>query len=71
MRREPRSAPAAAITAADIELALDRLAQIMVADGAEGAAYLPIYQRLENELTAAQRKEDAMARVRARASTRS
>ena len=70
MRRDPRPAPAAATTASDIELALDRLAQIMVADGEDGALYLPIYQRLERELVAAQKQEDAMERARARANSR-
>jgi len=54
------------ITIDRIERCLDRLAQIMVASGAEGRAYLPIYERLESELEAMRDTDDKMSRIYAR-----
>lgn len=54
------------ITVERIERALDTLALVMVQSGEEGSVYLPIYQRLERELTELRAEEDAMSRVLAR-----
>lgn len=54
------------ITVDRIEKCLDRLAQIMVASGAEGRAYLPIYERLESELEAMRDTDVKMSRIYAR-----
>lgn len=55
------------ITAERIERALDHLAEIIVQLGEGGAHYLPIYERLENELAAMKAQEAMMERVRERA----
>ena len=55
------------ITAERIEAALDRLAEIMIDLGPEGAACLPIYERLERELELAKSVENKMASVMERA----
>lgn len=49
------------ITVARIEAACDRVAIAIAKAGADGAAYLPIYQRLEYELAAAKEREGALA----------
>lgn len=54
------------VTAERIERALDNLARIMVEFGDEGTKLLPIYERLEEELTAIKSGEDKMAAVRDR-----
>lgn len=54
------------ITIDRIERCLDRLAQIMVASGAEGRVYLPIYERLESELESMRDADGKMSRIYAR-----
>jgi hypothetical protein len=54
------------VTVARLERGLDRLAEIMVDLGDQGAQCLPIYERLEEELEALVAKTDQMAKVRAR-----
>jgi hypothetical protein len=56
----------AVITTDILEKCLDRLALLIAESGDNGAAYLPIYDRLEAELAALTVKEDRMARIRAR-----
>lgn len=65
--KQPRPRQPEAVTAARIERALDGLSRIMVDAGAAGRAYLPIYARLERELTEMRAADDAMAAVYARA----
>jgi hypothetical protein len=52
--------------AAQIETALDRLALVMERAGKRGDVYLPIYERLEEELAVVQVKDARMERARNR-----
>ncbi|WAJ29301.1 hypothetical protein [Antarcticirhabdus aurantiaca] len=54
------------ITTDRIERALNRLAQIITEAGSDGAAYLPIYDRLEAELATAKKTDDRLAAIYAR-----
>lgn len=56
-----------AVTAENIERALDRLSQIMKRMGKEAPLYYPIYSRLEDELAALSAKDDRMVAVLERA----
>lgn len=51
-----------------VEKALDRVALAIINGGESGAAYLPIYERLEQEAANLRSKAGAMASIRARAS---
>ncbi|MGR9169625.1 hypothetical protein [Rhizobium sp. KDH_Rht_773_N] len=55
------------ITAKRIERAMNRLAEIMVKLGPEGENCLPIYERLERELTGYRAREQKMMEVSERA----
>lgn len=59
--------PAQPITIERLERGLDDLAAFMARKGTEAARFLPIYQRLEDELAALRRAQDAMAAVLDRA----
>jgi hypothetical protein len=52
--------------AVQIEAALDRLALVMERAGKRGDVYLPIYERLEEELAVVQAKDARMQRARSR-----
>jgi hypothetical protein len=52
--------------AVQIEAALDRLALVMERAGKRGDLYLPIYERLEEELAIVQVKEARILRARGR-----
>jgi len=68
MARRPTIPPASGspVTAEEIEIALDRVAEIMVARGRAGAILLPFYERLERELELARSVEAKMAEIRER-----
>lgn len=55
------------ITAGRIERALNRLSEIMVQLGPEGDICMPIYERLESELTVYRAREQKSAEVHERA----
>jgi len=55
------------ITADLVEKCLDGLAVIMMNAGERGKNFLPIYQRLEDELAAMRKAEDTMSKARLRA----
>lgn len=57
----------APVTAERIERALDGLAGIIVARGAGGEVFLPIYRRLEDELARCRETDNLMRAVRDRA----
>ncbi len=58
---------AAAISSAErIGRALDRVAEIIVARGEQGEAWLPLYDYLEGALQDLQAKENRLAAVRER-----
>jgi hypothetical protein len=52
------------VTAADIETCLDIVADL--ASSEDGEQYVPLYERLENELEALQKQETTLDRIRAR-----
>lgn len=54
------------ITPELLERCLDRVALAIDREGAHGAVYLPIFERLEAELAAMRRQEAALDRVRQR-----
>ncbi len=54
-------------TAARIERALDKLAEIIVLLGDDGVNVVPIYERLEKELAALKSSGSRMDEIRARA----
>jgi hypothetical protein len=54
------------ITVADIETGLYRVALAMERAGKRGEVYLPIYERLEEELAALKEKEATAERARKR-----
>jgi hypothetical protein len=54
------------ITIATLEWALDRLAVIMAEAPDQGVTYLPIWRRVEQELTNLRNQNDDLAAVRAR-----
>lgn len=54
------------MTAQRLERALDRVAEIIVARGHHGEAWLPLYDHLERALRDHQAKEDRLATVRQR-----
>jgi hypothetical protein len=56
-----------AVTAENIERALDRLSQIMKRMGKDMTVYSPIYARLEKELAALAAEDDQMSAVLERA----
>lgn len=58
---------AGAITAEQIDRALDRVAVAIVKAGVDGVGYLPIYGRLETELAAARDRDAMMQRAIERA----
>lgn len=66
--RKTTSAPNAPIkiTTGLLEKCLDRVAFEIDRNGAKGAVYLPIYERLEAELAALKCKQDSMERARLR-----
>ena len=55
------------VTKERIERAMDTLACFMMRLGEEGEQLLPLYERLETELSAMQAKEAKMALIRERA----
>lgn len=57
----------APLTVERVERALDKLAEIIVFLGEEGANVLPLYERLEMELEPMQQLETKMGEIRARA----
>lgn len=63
---KPANDNAPKITADTIEDALDRVALAMDKAGPQGAAYLPIYERLEAELVTVQANDNRLARARKR-----
>lgn len=54
------------VTAERIERALDRVAEIIVARGDQGEAWLPLYDHLQRALQDHQAKEERLAAVRQR-----
>lgn len=54
------------VTADEVQAALDRMAEIIVFMGEDGASYLPIYDRLEHELNAMRSTSTRMDQVRQR-----
>lgn len=54
------------VTAERIERALDRIAEIIVARGDQGEAWLPLYEHLERALRDHKAREKRMAAVRER-----
>ncbi|MDG4887813.1 hypothetical protein P9230_10770 [Mesorhizobium sp. WSM4887] len=54
------------ITAERIERALDRVAEIIMARGEKGEAWLPLYDHLERALRDHQAKEERLEEVRQR-----
>jgi len=54
------------ITVATLERALDQLAMIMAEAPDQGIIYLPIWRRVEQELTNLRNQNDDLAAVRAR-----
>ena len=65
--REPdRCSAEPTIDAAALEGCLDRIAQAISSDPAGGAAYLPIYERLESELRTARLRQTTWDNVNAR-----
>ncbi len=59
--------PERTVTAGEIEIALDRIAEIMVARGSAGVILIPFYERLEHELELARSTERKMVEIRERA----
>jgi hypothetical protein len=55
-----------AITAEMLELCMDRVAHAIVRDEKRGAAYLPIYNRLEAELAAIRQRATTLDEIRER-----
>jgi hypothetical protein len=54
------------ITVVSLERALDQLAMIMAEAPDQGVIYLPIWRRVEQELTNLRNQNDDLAAVRAR-----
>ena len=61
----------APVTAARIERCLDRVALAIAAAGTDGTAYLPLFERLERELTALRCRESSLEAALARAAQHS
>ncbi|RUU00126.1 hypothetical protein EOD23_23900 [Mesorhizobium sp. USDA-HM6] len=64
---KPYSSTPKPVTPERIERALDHVAEIIVARGEQGEAWLPLYEYLERALEQCHAKKDRLAMVRQRA----
>ncbi|ATU91749.1 hypothetical protein B5P45_03025 [Phyllobacterium zundukense] len=61
-----KTKPLGPLTIEELETYFDFLAREIQRRGDQGAVLFPIWERLEQELSKLQKKQDTMARVRAR-----
>ncbi|MBX4899483.1 hypothetical protein [Rhizobium bangladeshense] len=67
MDRQPRGFPSEPVTLERIERALDLLAEFIVKKGRDGYKWVPVYKKLDTELTRLKALKDDMHAIRERA----
>ena len=60
---QSRRVPVKVVTVEALQQCLDRVALLISQSGDKGVVYLPIYERLESELSLLQSQEDRLKRI--------